>query len=282
MTLKDLILEAGGLNDNVYRYRVEIARIDPLNKNLEEYAEVITFNIDEKFSVSSPSSDEGSKKGILNMTSVFQLNPFDLVFIRPDPYFSNQKKVTISGEVLYPGQYTILTSDETISDIIERAGGVRPNAYSFGSTFSRNGQIVQLDIEKILKRPNSKLNIEIQDGDEINIRPQPKIIQIAGEVSAPGFYKFLPGKRINDIIKIAGGYSQDAEKDDIYIRYPNGISIKYRRWLSNRKVLDGSIITVGRKKETEPFDRTEFAKEASSILANLAQTMAVLVLAFRN
>ena len=39
MSLKDLILEAGGLNENVYRYRVEVARIDPLNNDLDEYAE---------------------------------------------------------------------------------------------------------------------------------------------------------------------------------------------------------------------------------------------------
>ena len=53
MNLKDLILEAGGLNEDVYRYRVEIARIDPLNNNLYEFAEVITFNMDEKFSITS-------------------------------------------------------------------------------------------------------------------------------------------------------------------------------------------------------------------------------------
>jgi len=268
MTLKDLILEAGGLNDNVYRYRVEVARIDPLNKNLDKYAEVITFNMDEKFSVSSESG-------------VFHLNPYDLISIRPDPYFSNQKQVTISGEVLYPGQYTILTSDEKITDIIERAGGLRSNAYSFGSSFSRKDQKVQLDIDKIIKHHRSKLNIEVRDGDEINIAPQPKIIQVAGEVSAPGLYKFQPGKRVNDIIAMAGGYSQDAEKDDIYIRYPNGISIKYSRWLNNRKVLDGSIITVGREKEEEPFDRTEYAKELTSILADLAQTMAIVMMALK-
>ena len=145
--------------------------------------------------------------------------------------------------------------------------------------FSRKGQMVQLDIEKITTHPKSKLNIEVQDGDEINIALQPKIIQVAGEVNAPGLYKFQPGKRVNDIIAMAGGYSQDAEKDDIYIRYPNGISMKYSRWLGNRKVLDGSIITVGREKEEEPFDRTEYAKELTSILASLAQTLVILNLA---
>jgi hypothetical protein len=57
--------------------------------------------------------------------------------------------------------------------------------------------------------------------------------------------------------------------------------MKYSRWLNNRKVLDGSIITVGRAKEEEPFDRTEYAKELTSILANLAQTMAIVAMAVK-
>ena len=207
------------------------------------------------------------------------LNPYDLVWVRPDPYFSDQKQVTVTGEVLYPGQYAILSSDEKITDIIYRAGGLRSNAFSFGSTFTRAGRKVQLDIDKIIKRPKSKLNIEVRGNDEINIAIRPNIIQIQGEVNAPGFYKFSPGKRISDIISMAGGYSQDAEKKDIYIRYANGLSKKYRPWFNNRKVFDGSIITIGKQKEKEPFDRTEYAKEITSIIANLAQTITVLMLA---
>ena len=276
MTIKDLILEAGGLNSNVYRYRVEVARIDPLNDNLDVFSNVITFNIDEKFRISPGSFDDISKR-----EDSFQLKPYDLVTIRPDPYFSTQKQVVITGEVLYPGSYTILSYDEKITDIIKRAGGLRPNAYSFGSSFSRKGKNVQLDIARIEEKPKSKLNIEIQDGDEIFIAAKPQIIEVIGEVSVPGLYKFQPGKRINDVIKMAGGYSQNAEKDDIYIRYPNGISMKYNRWLANKKIKDGSIITVGKKKEEEPFDRTEYAKELTSILANLAQAITMIFLAIK-
>ena len=57
--------------------------------------------------------------------------------------------------------------------------------------------------------------------------------------------------------------------------------MKYTRWLSNRKVLDGSIITVGRAKEEEPFDRTEYAKELTSIFANLALAVAIVALAVK-
>ena len=181
----------------------------------------------------------------------FYLQPYDLITIRPDPYFNNQKQITISGAVLYPGSYTILSSDEKITDIIERSGGLRPNAYSFGSTFSRNGQRVQLNLQKIIKSPKSALNIVVQSGDLINIALEPQIIQIVGEVNVPGFYKFQPRKRVSDIIKMSGGLSQNAERDDIYIQYPDGTSSKYHRWLNNKKVLDGSIISLeGQKKKS--------------------------------
>ena len=58
------------------------------------------------------------------VSSDFNLQPYDLVSIRPDPYFSNQKEFAISGEVLYPGLYTILSSNEKITSIIDRAGGL--------------------------------------------------------------------------------------------------------------------------------------------------------------
>jgi len=226
--------------------------------------------MDEKFSILSP------------IASKFNLQPYDLITIRPDPYFMNQKQVQILGAVLYPGSYTILSSEEKITDIIQRAGGLRSNAYSFGSSFSRNGQRVQLNIEKIIKSPKSDLNVIVQSGDLINIALKPRMIQITGEVNVPGYYKFQRRMRVSDIIEKSGGFTQNAEKGDIYIQYPDGTSSKYHRWFSNKKVLDGSVINVGRKKEEEPFDRTEFTKEVTAIIANLAQTVAVVALALRN
>ena len=82
MTLKDLILEAGGLDDNVYRYKVEIARVDPMNKNIDEYAKSIIFEMNEKFSLSSLDSYFNSKN---QSSGHFLLNPYDLVSVRPDP-----------------------------------------------------------------------------------------------------------------------------------------------------------------------------------------------------
>ena len=45
--------------------------------------------------------------------------------------------------------------------------------------------------------------------------------------------------------------------------------------------MDGTIITIGEKPEEEPFDRTQYAKELTSIFANLAQTISIIFLALR-
>ena len=79
---------------------------------------------------------------------------------------------------------------------------------------------------------------------------------------------------------MTGGFTVNAEKKEIWITYPDGRSKQYNRWLSNPKVLDGSVITVGRAREEEPFNRTEFAKEMASILGDFAQVL-VMVAAIR-
>ena len=37
------------------------------------------------------------------------------------------------------------------------------------------------------------------------------------------------------------------------------------------RVYDGSVITVGTEEETEPLDKTEFAKEVTSIISDFLQ-----------
>ena len=274
MNLKDLILESGGTGSNVYRYRVEVARIDPLNKNLDDYAKVIIFNIDEKFSISSPTSQDE-----LNSAD-FKLEPYDLVTVRPDPYFNNQRQVTISGRVLYPGNYTILSSEEKITDIIDRSGGLVQGAYLQASQFIRDGQEINIPFKEILKRKKSIFNLRVQSGDQIKILSKPYLITVSGEVNKDGISKFVPKKRLRYYLKASGGLGPNADEDNIWIEYPNGESKKYNKWqIFSPKVLDGSVIFVGKRPDEEPIDKTEFAKELTSIIANLAQVLAIVSLA---
>ena len=276
MTLKDLILEAGGVDINLFRYKVDIARIDPENNSFERFAEVITLTMDEKFTLSDVAYKNNINPGEVKKIkrTGFLLEPYDVVSIRPDPYFSLQRKVTITGEVMYPGSYTILSPDEKITDIIKRAGGLRPEAYTTASRFTRQGQTVQMSFDRIIRNPRSGHNFSVQGGDEIVIAPRPNLVYVNGEVNNPGLRKFVPGKRLRYYIDATGGYTPDADKWNVFVQLPSGDSFKITPLtLVSPKILDGSIITVGKVPEEEPLDKTEFAKEVASIIADLAQAV---------
>ena len=133
-----------------------------------------------------------------------------------------------------------------------------------------------------MKNPKSKLNFRVQNGDEILIVSHPNVIMITGEVNTSGIHKYVPGKRLRFYLSLAGGLTPDADRKNIWVEYPNGDSKKYKKLsLFSPKVIDGSSLVIGKKKEEEPFDRTEFAKELTAILANLAQALAVVVLAVK-
>ncbi|MBI89835.1 MAG: hypothetical protein CMG60_07095 [Candidatus Marinimicrobia bacterium] len=278
MNLKDLILESGGLNKNIYRFKVEIARIDPFNKTLNQHAEVFNFEMDKNFElVNNTLKNNQSRFG-----GNFGLMAYDMVHIRPDPYFINQKNVAIKGQVMYPGDYAIIKANEKITDIIKRSGGLLPNANPDASQYVRDGRSINISLKNIINDPRSKLNFKIQDGDEIIIRGYTNIVSINGEVNSPGFHKHIPNKRLRYYLNQSGGFSPDADKNNIWIEFPNGNSKKYNNLaLFSPKVPDGSLITIGKKKEEEPFDHTEYAKELTSIIANLAQAIGVVVLANR-
>ena len=280
MTLKDLILEAGGLNSDVYRYKIDLARIDPTNEKLNEYAEIVTFNMDNKFTVSDVLADKSPTSNSADQIEGFLLNPYDLISIRPDPYFSKQRNVIVSGMVIYPGAYTILSYDETISDIIKRAGGPKPDAYLEASQFKRLGQTIKISLKDVVENKKSKSNFNVQGGDEIIIVPKPNMVVIQGEVNNPGIRKYISGKNVKYYISKSGGINLEADRDNIWVQYPNGDSKKWRKYsLMSPKVLDGSIIIIKTKPEEEPFDKTEFSKEMASIFADFAQVVALFLVA---
>ena len=111
--------------------------------------------------------------------------------------------------------YIIINSKEKISDIIERAGGILPQAQPESSIFRRNGVEIQLNISKIINSRKSKYDLELQDGDAILINKKTDLVSLEGEVRTPGLYKYLRGMRAYDLIKTGGGLSVNAEKKDI-------------------------------------------------------------------
>ena len=146
------------------------------------------------------------------------------------------------------------------------------------STLERNGVIIRLSFEDVIKNKNSKDNFKLLAGDIITINAHPNIVVITGEVNTPGNYKYYNKRNVRDYIKIAGGLTVNAETREIQVSYPDGTSQQLRPFFPAPKVHDGSIITVGTAEETEPLDKTEFAKELAAIISDFLQIALTLVI----
>ncbi|MBL52205.1 MAG: hypothetical protein CMG57_09650 [Candidatus Marinimicrobia bacterium] len=263
ITVGDIVIASGGLSENIFNVKISITRslsdnfkpkIFYFPKSKNEYIDFSNIN--------NPNSDINN----------FVLYPNDIISIYPSPKNNIADLVNISGAVYHPGSYPIIKSNEKVSDILNRAGGLLSDAYPFASVFIRNNEKVKISFDEIIKNPKSKDNFMVLPGDKIIINKRTNTVKVLGEVNAPGVYMFYKGKSLNDYISIAGGYSVDAELKEVWINYPNGNSLTNRRFLSP-SVLDGSVITVGVKKNEEPFNVTEYAKELTSIISNIVQVI---------
>ena len=268
MSLKDLILIAGGISDDVFQYRAEIASIETDPKELGQASSI---TVSEHFFNEMSYYTSNKKPKIL-------LKPYDLVTIRPNPNYSRQKSVTILGKIYYPGNYVLKSSNEMLTELIDRSGGLTEDAYPEASKLIRSGKEISLSFKEMIKRPKSKLNFKLMPGDTIKISAKSNIISIFGAINAPGDYQFVPGFDINDYIKMAGGFSEDAAKNNVYIKYPNGRS-KKNSFFNSPKVLDSSVITIKSKQDVVPFNLTEYISSLTQIYADLSQIYLLVVLA---
>ena len=139
MTINDLILVAGNVRDAAYLDEAELTRFDIVEGKKVETS-IIDFNI------------RLAQQGHLDHN--LKLQPLDVVTIKAIPEWWDKKKtVLISGEVFFPGTFQI-RKDESLSSVIERAGGYTEYAYMRGSVFTREmvRRTQQERINEMLKR----------------------------------------------------------------------------------------------------------------------------------
>lgn len=63
----------------------------------------------------------------------FHLQPYDEVYVRRSPNYSKQQNITIEGEVLFEGTYTLTDKSQRLTDFIRLAGGLTGRAYPEGT-----------------------------------------------------------------------------------------------------------------------------------------------------
>jgi protein involved in polysaccharide export with SLBB domain len=121
MTLTQLIAAAGGLNEEAYTQVVELSRHD--FSNIEKAA-TDHFAVTLTKALRDPSAD-------------LQLQPYDVISVRTIPEFRENLSISLKGEVRFPGNYRFRRG-ETLSEVIERAGGLTEMAHKDAAVFIRS------------------------------------------------------------------------------------------------------------------------------------------------
>ncbi len=230
-TLGDIIQKAGGITEAAKNARVEIAR---RLKNLDaaDHRSSTTILID-------------VRDGVLTDPAII-LEPYDVISILGDAGFRTQRQVKVEGEVLYPGFYTITREDERISDIVKRAGGLTPYAYTEGASLKRTG-MSKLKAEEKKEKERLKRELE-KDSLEDDGRNKQKNQQDQEFEDENGDNSKAKNKALAKVSQ-QGVSAADVEPSDLVGIELNKILEKpYQR--GDLLVLDGDIITVPKELET--------------------------------
>lgn len=300
MTLEDLVIATGGLKESASLVRVDVARRikNPTSaEDTKEIGEMFTFSLKDGFVVDGEPG--------------FVLQPYDHVYVRRSPAYSEQKNVAIDGEILYGGTYTLTSKDERISDLVKKAGGTTQFAYVRGAKLVRRANAnelqrmqdvvvllrrqmgdervdslgikvdstfsVGIDLEAALKAPGSDADIILREGDVVVVPKYNNTVRINGAVMQPNVVSYKQGKDVKYYIGQAGGYNQVAKKNKKYIIYMNGQIAAVKRRGKNLVEPGCEIIVPNKRQRQANWGNVLSSLSAVSSIGTMAATIANLV-----
>ena len=294
-TVEDLILQAGGPTEAASLVKVDVARRvnNPNAKEAsDQIAQTFSFSLTNDFNISEQPD--------------FTLQPFDEVYVRRSPSYTEQQNVTIEGEVQFEGIYALSSKNQRLSEVIKQAGGLTQRAYPEGAkllrrmtqeerdmmetvlrTAQRNSGSDTIDVRKIMTNATYPVGIELdkamsnpntdddpilREGDRIVVPQYDGTVKINGEVLYPNTVYFKDGKNTDYYIDLAGGTTATGKKSRTIIIYMNGMVAKADR---KHKPRPGCQIVVPTKRKGRGISLPEVMSVGSS-MASLA-TMLITI-----
>lgn len=268
-TLEDAIMMAGGLLESASTVKIDVTRRikdASSTSQSENIAEVFTFSFKDGY--------------VLDGEPGFVLQPYDYIYVRRSPSYTEQISVEVRGEVVFPGTYNISRRTERLSDVITKAGGINQWAYVKGARLSRKMDeeekarlqstlevmdsakdsidvstlataeryYVGIDMEAALAKPGSDVDLVLREGDVLIVPQYNNTVKISGNVLYPNTVTYRPDMTVNDFVTMAGGYGFRSKKNKAYIIYMNGTVSRARRY-SKGVVEPGCEIVVPKKRE---------------------------------
>jgi len=303
MTIKDIIVEAGGFTNAATGKHIEIGRriTDALEgKESIEIAKVINIDGDLNYNI---------------LDSAIALSPFDIIIVRANPGYFVQKTITIEGEVTLPGKYVLETRNERVSDIIKKAGGVSlladtraaslrrinkigvdsiqkkllidklaggdsTNKTNLKEQLSQQYDLVAIQLDRILENPRTSEDVLLQEGDILFLPRKDAIVKVRGEVLVPSQLSYIPNENMKIYINRSGGYTSNAVKRKAFVLQANGNAMRIKKFLFFKKyplIQAGDEIIV--PKQSERNNKKLTTGEIIGLTSAIA-SLATIVVAF--
>jgi len=304
LSVRELVLLAGGLKEASYLGNAEVTRRDLSN---QEEASISHINV--------------NLLNELSGQSQFILKPKDKVSIYATPEYQSSAVIEISGEVRFPGVYEFRRG-ETLSQVIARAGGFTSMAHVKAAVFTRKdlkeqeqkqldklreqmrediaaseledaaagkssairdaeallnalseaeavGRLV-ISLDKIMRGESE--DVQLKDGDKLFIPAFRQEISVVGEVQHPTAHLFDPDLSLEDYLEKSGGLSQRADEDRIYVVRADGSVFLPNQsgWLSHQNELLNPGDTIVVPLDTDRIKTLTLWTQTSQIIYQLA------------
>lgn len=170
-TIEDFVLQAGGLTDKASTVNVSVSRRVTDPKALvpdSVIAKLYTLSLKDGFVVDGEPG--------------FTLMPFDEVYIRKSPAYMEQKNVSVEGEVMFAGTYTLSTNNTRLSDLYRKSGGTN------GLGYIRGARLMRRATEAEKQRMRTALQMEME-------QQQKNILQLAASSNGSNLQQAAEGAK---------------------------------------------------------------------------------------
>ena len=161
---------------------------------------------------------ENSKKRLLSrLKKVYTGINQNKTFVNISVGIPRAVRVNIVGEVNLPGTYNF-SAFNTVYNAIYVAGGITENATLREIKLFRNNKLVDVvDIYKFLNEGDQSSNVRLENNDLIVVGPYTNRVSISDGVKTPGKFEIKNGETVSDLIKYAGGFSENSYSKSIRI-----------------------------------------------------------------
>lgn len=313
-SINDIVKLAGGFTKKALMARFEIARY--YTKNYERKREVLSLDMNKALKLNLkvfaddeitifPIANWSDKKyvelkGLVKYPGKYAIEDgekLSSVILRAGGF---RKEAFVEGAVFTREEVRVLQEkrmNEALSRLSSQVVKSNANGEQLGENKKDSDKKIQAveELEKQVKNnkpigrislnlyydlnrfKNSTFDLTLKDKDTLYIPAINDTVSVVGEVLNQNTFVYNSSLNTDDYLQKAGGITELANEDYIYIVKANGETMKYESnyfWGDENKVFKGDTIVVPIQYDT--FSDIKFAKDVSSILYQLAVTAASL------